>query len=117
MKEEGLKNIVLLKDLPSNLIEEAIIILKANKKIHKNQRVIEKAKQKNPAEKEMNTNYIINEAYMLIEDYTRELEKQTPKWKNNIKKLEKRYKNSIRLNIALLFLTLSGIIITIVNYF
>ena len=35
MNNEGLKNIVLLKDLPSNIIEEAIIVLKENKKIQK----------------------------------------------------------------------------------
>ena len=30
MNQEKLKNIIILKDLPSNLIEEAIIILKDN---------------------------------------------------------------------------------------
>ena len=30
-----MKNMVVLRDLPSNLIEEAIVVLKANKKIKK----------------------------------------------------------------------------------
>ena len=30
-----MKNMIVLKDLPSNLIEEAFVVLKENKKIHK----------------------------------------------------------------------------------
>ena len=33
MNTGDLKNIVVIKDLPSNLIEEAIVILKQNKKV------------------------------------------------------------------------------------
>ena len=32
MEESKLKNMVVLKNLPSNLVEEAIIVLKSNKK-------------------------------------------------------------------------------------
>ena len=35
MNTGNLKNIVVLKDLPSNLIEEAIVVLKENQKIPK----------------------------------------------------------------------------------
>ena len=58
--------------------------------------------------------YIIKEAEMLIKSYTEELEKKSPKWKNNMKKLEKRYKNSIRLNIFLVFTTILGIIFNLI---
>ena len=33
MNQGGLKNMVVLKNLPSNIVEEAIIVLKTNKKI------------------------------------------------------------------------------------
>ena len=33
MNKENMKNMVVLKDLPSNIVEEAIIILKPNVKI------------------------------------------------------------------------------------
>ena len=36
MNTGGMKNIVILKDLPSNLVEEAIVFLKENQKL-KNQ--------------------------------------------------------------------------------
>ena len=35
MNTGNLKNIVVLKDLPSNLVEEAIVVLKENQKIQK----------------------------------------------------------------------------------
>lgn len=147
MNHEGLKNIVLLKDLPSNIIEEAIIVLKENKKIHKYQKIIDKQNKEIKAEekaknekldtnknkqnyninqnsyqyksagnnlknKKINENdYIIKEAYMLIEDYTKKLETETPKWKNNLIKLEKRYKVSIKINIILLSIILLGTIL------
>ena len=33
MDTSSLKNIVVLKDLPSNIVEEAIVVSKSNKKI------------------------------------------------------------------------------------
>ena len=35
MEASKLKNMVILKNLPSNLVEEAIVILKENKKVKK----------------------------------------------------------------------------------
>lgn len=119
MNKDSLKNIVLLKDLPSNIIEEAIVVLKENKKIHKYQKIIDEQNKTNNHEidknnktnKSINKNdYIIKEAYMLLEDYTKRLEKETPKWKNNLKKLEKRYKISVKINIGLLSIILVGIV-------
>ena len=119
MNKDSLKNIVLLKDLPSNIIEEAIVVLKENKKIHKYQKIIDEQNKTNNHEidknnktnKSINENdYIIKEAYMLLEDYTKRLEKETPKWKNNLKKLEKRYKVSVKINIGLLSIILVGIV-------
>ena len=39
MEESKLKNMVVLKNLPSNLIEEAIVILKSNKKVKKLEKI------------------------------------------------------------------------------
>jgi hypothetical protein len=134
MNNEGLKNIVLLKDLPSNLIEEAIIVLKENKKIHKVQKIIdinnEKKRQKNDKQnknknennlnkneilnKNIDNDYIIKEAYMLLDDYTKRLETETPSWKNNVKKLERKYKYSVKLNIIL---SISITLVVILNIF
>ena len=45
MDISNMKNIIILKNLPSNLIEEAIFILKQNKKVKKPE-LIENKKQK-----------------------------------------------------------------------
>ena len=56
MEESKLKNMVVLKNLPSNLIEEAIVILKSNKKVKKLEKIDkqkrnEKEEAKQPTQK------------------------------------------------------------------
>lgn len=46
---EDMRNIVVLKDLPSNLVEEAIIVLKQNQKIKKPEYVENKGKTEQKA--------------------------------------------------------------------
>ena len=41
---ENMRNIVMLKDLPSNLVEEAIVVLKQNQKIKKPEYIENKGK-------------------------------------------------------------------------
>lgn len=109
----NMKNMIVLKDLPSNLIEEAFVVLKENKKIHKYQ-VAETKEKKGEMKNTNNKEYIIKEAEMLLKSYTEQLERNTPKWKNNVKKLERRYKNSVRLNFFLFFTTILGIVFSLI---
>ena len=46
METSNMKNMVVLKNLPSNLVEEAIIILKSNKKVKKLQKTRKSRKLK-----------------------------------------------------------------------
>lgn len=110
MNMSDMKNMIVLKNLPSNLVDEAIIILKENKKIHKyemadakedNSKEENKEQNKKDNVKQDDKNYIIKEAEMLVQSYTKELEEKSPKRQYNIKKLEKKYKNSIKLNFFL----------------
>ena len=141
MNNQGLKNIVVLRDLPSNLIEEAIIVLKENKKIHKyqisnlenknngnNKNKIDKTKNKKDNKNNVNEkhdvknlgkyidnkDYIIKEAEMVLEEYTEKLEQKSVHWKSNAKKLEKRYKISIKLNFILTFISVIVIILSLI---
>ena len=41
METSNMKNIVVLKNLPSNLVEEAIVILKSSKKVKKLEKSIQ----------------------------------------------------------------------------
>ena len=107
-----MKNMIVLKNLPSNLVEEAIIILKENNKIHKYQNVdFKEEKEENEEEK---TGYIVNDAEMIIKSYIEKIENNSPKKERNIKRLERKYKNSIKLNFLLFFSTLLGIILTVI---
>ncbi len=75
MNASRMKNIIVLKDLPSNIIDEAIVILKAGSKV------------KNKVKKESNTieniestedtsyEIAIKEAEFLVADYMKNLEK------------------------------------------
>ena len=114
MNISNLKNIIILKNLPSNLVEEAIVVLKENKKIHKFQVVDAKEGKINEKENDNDNEYIIKEAEMLVKNYTDELEKKSPKTIRNMKKLERKYKNSIKINFLLLFTTVLGIILNLI---
>lgn len=116
MDTSKMKNMIVLKNLPSNLVDEAIIILKENKLIKKYQYIETKQKAEN---KNVNTNvdkvdYIVKEAENIVNQYITNMEKKSPKWKNDIKKLEKSYKKSVRLNIVLGFITLFAITISLI---
>ena len=114
MNISNMKNIVVLKNLPSNLVEEAIVVLKENKKVHKYQVIDINKKDNKKIEKEMNQEYVIREAELLVETYIKDLESRSSKNKNTIKNLEKKYKKSIILNFFLgfsLFLVIIGLLI------
>ena len=108
-----MKNMIVLKNLPSNLVEEAIIILKENNKIHKYQTIASNEENMKKKKKEQ-TGYIVKDAEMVIKSYLDRIENNSPKKERNIKKLEKKYKNSIRLNLFLFLTTVVGIIFIIV---
>ena len=108
-----MKNMIVLKNLPSNLVEEAIIKLKENNKIHKYQNVDLKKEEKEE-ESEEKTGYIIKDAEMIIKSYIDKIENDSPKREKNLKKLERKYKNSIKLNCFLFFSTLLGIILILI---
>lgn len=99
MNTGSMKNIVILKDLPSNLVEEAIVFLKENQKLKKPELIdIDiKPKKINTVEKEENIkkknskDYIVNEAQMLIADYISKLENKNRKEDISYIKLKKKY--------------------------
>lgn len=87
MNQSGLKNMVVLRNLPSNIVEEAIVILKANSKIKQDEKVENNKIQKE--EKRIGNNkendYILKEAEMLVSNYILRLEKKK-KERNEIEK-------------------------------
>ena len=90
MEKNKMKNIVVLKNLPSNLVEEAIVIFKS-KKSAKEFEYIDKIKNKKKNNSNNNPNeYIIKEAESVILNCVSNNKK---KEKNeNSKELSKKYK-------------------------
>ncbi len=82
IEDNNMRNIVVLKSLPSNIVEEAIVVLRENKM--KNPKIDE---EKNAKQKD----YILKEAEMVITNYLSNLEKK--KEKNNKKtRIENKYR-------------------------
>ena len=92
MNKEGMKNMVILKDLPSNIVEEAIVILKPNIKLKNLDFPNNKKGNKKASNKENSKNYIINEAQMIVSNYISKIEQQKKVEYAINKKMEKKYK-------------------------
>lgn len=79
MEQTNLKNTIVLKDLPSNIIEEAVIVFK-NKKTVKEIEKIEKIEKDNRGNKNKkirkNNSYAIKEAELVINDYMTKMEEK-----------------------------------------
>ena len=61
MESSNMKNMVVLKNLPSNMVEEAIIIFKETQKVRQ--------KVTSPNLQSKSRDYILKEAEMLVTDY------------------------------------------------
>ena len=89
MEPNQLKNIVVLKNLPSNLVEEAIVVLKQNKlKLPE----YSKKPEESPKGKESSRDYILKEAQMVIADYLSMVENKKTIVTRKHTLLEKKYK-------------------------
>lgn len=74
MNQGGLKNMVVLKNLPSNIVEEAIIVLKTNKKIKQVEKIEKEKSIESKEIKNRENDYILKEAEMLVNTYIAKLE-------------------------------------------
>ena len=83
---ENMRNIIRIKDVPSNTIEEAIIILKENKKAKKHEY---SNKFKNINERtEDDKKFVIKEAELIIADYLKETEPDNTSVKRKLRRLK-----------------------------
>lgn len=121
MDTSNLKNIVILKELPSNIVEEAIVVLKENQKIEKLELIDRKGK---PEQLEKNANevnnkkskdYIIKEAQMLIAEYISKIENKNKKENQSIQTLKKKCKKLKLLNYILVASFFMSMIINLIS--
>lgn len=104
MESSDMKNMVVLKNLPSNMIEEAIIIFKETQKV-KQKEFIDRGNSTNSNEVQSKSKeYILKEAEMLVTDYINKIEnkRKTGRSKEIIDKYEKLKKYSIISTILLI---------------
>lgn len=104
MSNDNLKNIVVLKNLPSNLVDEAIVVLKS-KKTAKKLELVEKNSAIYFKKTSNNNDYIIKEAENVVANYINKIEKgrNVKRANNNIEVKYKKIKAySIFVSIILL---------------
>lgn len=92
MDIKNMRNIVILKNLPSNLVDEAFVVLKKNQRI-KNLEYVEN-KSDNFSEDKNRTNedeYVVREAELVISNYINTLENQDFKGLKMNSDLAKKY--------------------------
>lgn len=111
---ENLKNMLVIKDLPSNLIEEAYVVLnpKLKAKMNEVEKSIDKfdnAKQ-NSNDKIIRKNYILEEAKYVLLNYVSKYETKFEKVNNKL--LEKKYKKLKKITIGMSIAFLIYVVIT-----
>lgn len=112
MDTSNLKNMLVLKNFPSNIIEEAIVILKQGSKIKDIQKIQNKEinKQSTNSKKDgKEKEYIIKEAEMLINQYLAKIENQKKEKKQN-QKFENKYIKLKKFTIAVSILAIVELI-------
>lgn len=83
MNEINMKNMVVLKNLPSNIVDEAFVVFKSSKKI-KNLEKVEQNKKLVNDNINKNKEYFLKEAEMLVNDYIDKIENKDNSDINNI---------------------------------
>lgn len=114
MDTENMKNMVVLKNLPSNIVEEAIVILKPNiklKSLDTAERNGKNKKSNNKSNKQETKKYIINEAEMVIGNYLSKIENDKKKTVKINKKIETKYKRLKMISIFLCIMFLASVLI------
>ncbi len=112
MNTNQMKNMIVLKNLPSNIAEEAIIILKNNKKIKSLDRV--EKQTRNSMEKQSSGEYIVKEAEIVIGNYLSKIEKEKQMKSYSVKQIENRYKRMKILSIVLGMIIIVNVIIDLI---
>ena len=79
METGKLKNMVVLKNLPSNIVDEAIIVLKTNKKVKKLQKIEQNKNSVGNENDKKDKEYILKEAEMLVNNYISKIENSEKK--------------------------------------
>lgn len=111
MDIKKMKNMIVLKNLPSNIVEEAFVVLKNDVKVHKLDVLDKKSKIKNDVYEE---NYAVKEAEFILKEYIDNIEQnKIDKKSKNCKNINKKYE---RLKALTFFLGMFCLILLFLNF-
>ena len=106
MQSSDMKNMVVLKNIPSNMVDEAIIIFKQSQKV-KTPKFLDKNNKEDFAENQTKSkDYILKEAEMLVTDYINKLEDKAEKSSKNIREKYRNLKYYSIISTTLLIISL-----------
>ena len=110
MDLNNMKNTIVLKNLPSNMVQEAYVVFKDNVKIHKIDNVEKNKKQGSEAK---NKEYMVKEAEMIIKDYISKIEHKEYELGTGNRRLKEKYKRLKALTVFLAIFSSLSLIIAI----
>lgn len=108
MNESKMKNMVVLKNLPSNIVEEAYVILKSNKNFKQN---IEKQESQNTR---ISSDYVVKEAEMVVSNYLSKIEEKKTFRNLEVEKIKRKYKKLKKTSAVLAGILILNIIATFI---
>lgn len=108
-----MKNMIILRNIQSNVIEEAYIVLKSNVKLHKVklESLNKNAKGNKTNEKEC----IVKEAEMIVNEYAKAIEGRKKELGGENRKIKEKYKKMLALTAFLSIFSVLCIIRIILN--
>lgn len=110
MQNSKLKNSIVLRGMASNIVDEAIVILKPNIKIKK----MEALKNQQLHEKDTSKNFILKEAEHVILEYVNKINEKD--YNKSINNLKSKIKKLRLINIAFLILLIISVLIKWILY-
>ena len=103
MNENKMKNMVVIRNLPSNIVEEAYIVLKPNQKL-------KKQVESSAEEQKDVSDYVVKEAEMVLNNYISNIEEMKKGKNSEAKKIERKYKKLKNITLILAGITILNII-------
>lgn len=109
MNESKMKNMVVLKNLPSNIVEEAYVVLKPNKNFKKNLQ-----EQQENVDERLSADYVVKEAEMVISNYLSKIEDKKIIRTSEMEKIKRKYKKLKKTSMILAGILILNIIINFI---
>lgn len=108
MNESKMKNMVILKNLPSNIVEEAYVILKPNKNFRTSG-----TKQEGSSER-ITADYVVKEAEIVVNNYLEKIEEKKHIKSIEIEKIKRKYSKMKKASLILAGILILNIIVNFI---